>query len=121
MKRVCAARWIVGMVFLVCFVVAGRGTDDAQDAYSLFDTGTGHLKEGRFDEAIAALSQAIDLEPEYAEAYNNRGLAYYEKKQYAQALEDFKQVITIWPNDEKAHNNLALVYFEQGDYSSTER
>jgi tetratricopeptide (TPR) repeat protein len=103
------------MVFLVSFVVAGPGTADTQDAYSLFDSGTGHLKEGRFDDAIAALSQAINLEPDYAEAYNNRGLAYYEKKEYAQALEDFKQVIIINPDDEKAHNNLALVYYRLED------
>ena len=120
MKRICVERWAIISIFLISFVVAGPGTGDAQDAYSLFDTGTGYLKEGKFDDAIAALSQAIDLEPNYAEAYNNRGLAYYEKKEYAQALEDFKQTIIISPNDEKAHNNVALVYYRLEDYPNAE-
>ncbi len=120
MKRIYVERWTITMVILVSLALLGSGIGSAQDAGSLFDTGSRYLKEGKFDEAIAALSEAIDLDPDYAEAYNNRGLALYEKKQYAQALKDFKQAITINPNDEKAHNNIALVYYQQGDYSNAE-
>ena len=120
MKRTYVERRTITMVILVSLVLLGSGIGSAQDASTLFDTGSGYLKEAKFDKAIAALSEAIGLDPDYAEAYNNRGLALYEKKEYAQALKDFKQAITINPNDEKAHNNIALVYYQQGDYSNAE-
>jgi tetratricopeptide (TPR) repeat protein len=120
MNRLSVTRWIITAGALVSLALLGPQIGSTQDVYSLFDTGTGYLKEGRFDDAIAALSQAIDLEPNYADAYSNRGLAYYEKREYAQALEDFKQAIIINPNDEKAHNNAALVYYRQQDYPNAE-
>ena len=39
--------------------------------------------------AIADFSEAIRLNPKYAKAYNNRGLAYKEKGQLDKANQDF--------------------------------
>ncbi|MBL8146328.1 MAG: tetratricopeptide repeat protein, partial [Anaerolineae bacterium] len=40
----------------------------------------------RVDEALADYDRAIDLNPEYAEAYNNRGNVYAALRRYDEAL-----------------------------------
>ena len=48
--------------------------------------------ELRYDVTISECSRALKLKPDYAAAYNNRGIAYYAMKQYDQAIDDFRMV-----------------------------
>jgi Flp pilus assembly protein TadD len=41
--------------------------------------------------AIADYSEAIRLDPQYAKAYSNRGIAYQKNGEKAKAEEDFEQ------------------------------
>ena len=86
------------------------------DAKTLFIQGTHLLKEGSLNQAIQVLSHAIEELPTLADAYVNRGLAYYEKGQIERAKEDFSVAITLDYDNETAHNNLGLIYFEYGDH-----
>ncbi len=43
---------------------------------------------GKYDEAIIAFNSAININSRFKEAYNNRSVAYFEKKEYAKALTD---------------------------------
>jgi tetratricopeptide (TPR) repeat protein len=47
--------------------------------------------------AIAAYSRAIELNPGYAEAYNNRAYAYMTQPDYARALTDLDRAIALRP------------------------
>ena len=38
--------------------------------------------DGKFEEAIKLCSKAIELKPDYAEAYNNRGVCHKEMGDY---------------------------------------
>ncbi len=67
-------------------------------------------------DAIAALSRAIDLKSDFAEAYINRGLAHYMNENFPAAEEDFLAVLEIRPDDQKANNNLAVVYYRLERY-----
>ena len=40
------------------------------------------------ERAIEAYSHAIELNPDFAEAYACRGVAYYEKREYDHTIED---------------------------------
>ena len=40
----------------------------------------------RFDEALASFDQAIKLNPDYAEAFNNRGITLNELRRFDEAL-----------------------------------
>jgi tetratricopeptide (TPR) repeat protein len=62
------------------------------------------------------LTWAIDLVPNYAVAYFNRGYAYGEKGDYDQALADYTQVIRLDPNYAAAYNNRGYAYRNKGDY-----
>jgi tetratricopeptide (TPR) repeat protein len=51
--------------------------------------GTAYIKLKQFEKAIQDYNQAIELDPEYAHAFNNRGLAYAD-------LEQFEKAIQLW-------------------------
>ena len=42
-----------------------------------------------WNEAIVEFNEAIEMNPGDANAYDNRGLAYYYKGQYDQAISDY--------------------------------
>ena len=61
-------------------------------------------------EKIEFYNKAIELNPNYAEAYNYRGLAYNDKKYYEMALSDYNKAITFDPNYANAYNNRGNYY-----------
>ena len=67
--------------------------------------------------AIADYNQAIQLNPKYAEAYNNRGNVYYNQGKYDLAIADYNESIRL--NNPKLwlpYNNRGIVYDDQGKY-----
>lgn len=66
-----------------------------------------------WDRAIAANLQT-------AEAYNNRGLAFYNLEQHQQAIVDFNQAIQINPNYAEAYNNRGNAYYALEQYQQAE-
>jgi tetratricopeptide (TPR) repeat protein len=60
-------------------------------------------------EKIGFYDKAIELKPNYAEAYNYRGLAYNDKKFYEKALSDYNKAIAF-------NNNYASPYNNRGNY-----
>ena len=59
----------------------------------------------QYDNAIADLSKALEINSGDYAAYNERGIAYAEKDQYDLALSDFNKAIEINPNFGNAHYN----------------
>ena len=68
----------------------------------------------REEEAIPAYDEAIYLRPDYAEAYNNRGVSKGQLDQYDVALIDFDKAITLDPNNTEAYYNRGCVKFLLG-------
>ena len=66
-----------------------------------------------YREAITSYDKAIQLDPKYANAYNNRGLAYYHNKAYDKAIADFNKAIELNPDFARAYNNRAHAYYQQ--------
>ena len=57
------------------FPVVLPGFSEAELAYS---DGFDSAEQGLYAEAISHYDKAIQLDPDYADAYNNRGIAYRE-------------------------------------------
>lgn len=70
----------------------------------------------KVDVAIASslsdYNAAIRLNPDFAAAYNNRGVAKVEIGQYAEAISDYDIAIQLEPNDAIAHFNRGRAKFE---------
>jgi Tetratricopeptide repeat len=64
--------------------------------------------------------KAIAANPKQAEAYNNRGLAFYNLKLYQQAIEDFSQALRLNPQYAEALNNRGNTYYAMDQYEKAE-
>ena len=60
--------------------------------------------------ALEDYNTAISLKPNYAEAYNNRGVLKSNMGDQAGALEDYNKAVSLKPNYAKAYNNRASCY-----------
>ena len=60
---------------------------------------------GSLDRALADFDKAIQLDPNFAPAHNNRGLAWYDKKNYERAIASFDQAIKLSPTFARAFVN----------------
>ncbi|HSW44430.1 MAG TPA: tetratricopeptide repeat protein [Phycisphaerae bacterium] len=72
---------------------------------------------GRHDLSISYYTRAIELKPDFAKVYYNRGTAYSELRDYARAIEDYTRAIRIDPDLSAAYNNRGIVHHELGDYT----
>jgi serine/threonine protein kinase/Tfp pilus assembly protein PilF len=85
-------------------------------ARAAFDRGLVAEEKGDHQQAIADYSEAIRLKPDYPEAFNNRGVAYYSLKQYDKALSDYNEAIRLKPDDAEAFKNRGNVYYGLKQY-----
>lgn len=69
-----------------------------------------------FEHAIADYTRAIQLKPDYAEAYNNRGLAeaLQSKAGLSNAIADYSQAIRLRPDYAYCYNNRGVAYMASG-------
>jgi len=72
--------------------------------------GTSSLRAWKLPEAIAAFTQAIEIEPSYAEAYMKRGLAYYRSAQYEAAITDYTHTLEFKRYQADAYASRGDVY-----------
>ncbi len=64
---------------------------------------------GQFDEAAAALREAVRLDPGFAEAYNNLGTVLSAQGRLEEAVEYFRQALKIRPDFVDASRNVKAV------------
>ncbi|MCX5816257.1 MAG: tetratricopeptide repeat protein [Proteobacteria bacterium] len=69
--------------------------------------------------AIEYLNNAIRLKPDFAVAYNNRGVAYSALGQHQHAIEDCNEAVRLEPDDAKAYYNRGLAYLSLGQYQQS--
>ena len=75
-----------------------------------FEKGEKAYKAGNFQEAVTNFTKAIQIDPNDAMAYYNRGVAYADQKQYDRAIADYGKAIQIDPNYANAYNNRGIAY-----------
>jgi len=76
-------------------------------------------QDGQYTDANKAKdywNKAIAVNPKMAEAYNNRGLAFYNLELHQQAINDFSQAIRMKPQYAEAFNNRGNVYYALDQY-----
>src|SRR3972149_4143640 len=98
--------------------VEAKITDEERlfQAKEWFEKGYQHSLNKEHDSAIEAYTKAIQLDPNYAFAYGNRGNAYADKGQYDRAIEDYNKAIALDPNDAPAYYNRGNAYYNKGQH-----
>ena len=71
---------------------------------------------GRYKEAIKYLERTVSIRPEFIEALNNIGFAYWDLGKLVEAGSYFKRAINIDPSYHEAHDNLSSIQFKQGKF-----
>jgi serine/threonine protein kinase/tetratricopeptide (TPR) repeat protein len=66
------------------------------------------------DKAIEELNKALDIDPNYAEAYQSLGLYYRYQGAFAKALDLFNKYTSVSPDQASPLDNLANLYFREG-------
>ncbi|HIK28000.1 MAG: tetratricopeptide repeat protein [Oscillatoriaceae bacterium SKW80] len=74
------------------------------------------LQTGQIAQAEALLTELINDQPDFAEAWNRRAILYYTIREYKKAIEDCKIVIKLNPVHFGALHGLGLCYAAIGDY-----
>ena len=85
-----------------------------QSAYAEFFAGLTSQNKKDYSKAIKHYSNAIKLNPQMAEAYCNRGLAYSKKGKVERAIKDYNKAIELDPNDVSTYNNRGNAYRRKG-------
>ena len=97
----------------------GKVTSDQQDAKEhladLLSMGNFRMMLGQVETAVETYSYAIKLQPNDAEAYYNRGVAYSDKGKLDQAIQDYSKAIELKPNFVVAYYNRGIAYVKKGD------
>jgi len=81
-----------------------------QNAQDYFAQGDYDYEQGHCTQAIADYTQAIKLNPTYAQAYNNRAYTYMQENRYVDALPDLDKAIQLRPNYVNALMNRGDLY-----------
>ena len=73
-------------------------------------------EEEKWELALADYNKAIELNPNLAEAYNNRGDVYTQQEKWDLALADYNKAIELNPNLADAYYGRGNVYYNQREW-----
>lgn len=87
------------------------GLELLRRSQALFDT-------GEIAQAEAVLTQVIQDQPDFVEAWNRRAVLYYTVGQYRKAMEDCQIVVALNPIHFGAWHGLGLCHIALGEYAA---
>jgi tetratricopeptide (TPR) repeat protein len=89
------------LVMLSIGIMTSCATLGLQSARSAFDEGIAYFNRGDFEEAIALFQKAIELDPEYGEAYLYLGRSYLSLGRWFDAITPLRTAFRIAPAETK--------------------
>ena len=80
--------------------------------------GNAYYMKKQFDNAISDYSNAIDTNPKFAVAYQNRGSAYSIKGDYYKAISDYDKAIELNPKNALTYASRGNAYFMLNQFNN---
>lgn len=96
-------------------LAAYNKTIDALSAIEWYERGSA-IAVSRPKDAIEALNEAIKLNPQFAKAYYDRGLAYANLHNYQQEINDYNKAIELDPEYADPYGSRGMRYADLGNY-----
>ncbi len=106
---------------------AGRSFQDVRRsaqqylASAHYHLGTIRMNRGEFDEALKAFDQAVSLNPQMYDAYQNRAVTLRKMGQYQKSVEACRDIIGKFPRTAKTRSSMGLAYEKMGRYKQAAR
>lgn len=72
--------------------------------------GVASIQAGRPEDAVAAITRALELDPNQGPSHYNLGTILHSLGRYDEAISHFKEAIRLDPNDAQAQNNLGAAF-----------
>lgn len=76
------------------------GSPSAAQKY--FDRGVESINDGKLDDAIKLLEEAVRIDPDFSKAYMEMGRAYHKKRMFAKARAAYQKALALEPDNKKA-------------------
>ncbi len=108
--------WVLTCLSLICIACSDS---EIRERDSFFVKGNARLNTGEYQEALRYYNEAIRLDSTFADAYNNRGIAYAEQAKYGRAVIDYTQAINLKQGFADAFYNRANAYLQLQDYEKS--
>ena len=86
---------IIFIASIVLFACSNASEDEKREATAFFLRGNAKWKEKEYHEAIKWYTEAIGKQPDFSDAYYNRGLIYQTLEKNEEALADFSKAIEL--------------------------
>ena len=94
--------------------------DKIAEAKNLFQKGLDYWQEDRFDEAIECLHKAVELDPEYLDAWYNLGNTYYTGKgDFDSAYKYWQKALELNPDEIDVLYNLCNAHREREEFDKS--
>jgi Flp pilus assembly protein TadD len=76
----------------------------------------GQTQKNWYDQAKSRFQKAIEIKPDYHDAFGQMGLAFYREKNYEEALKNYELALKYRGGKfALVHSNMGIIYFERGD------
>lgn len=131
MKKIKLMCFLMALLGLLSACSAHTHTADAEERsaptwQSRYDLGVRYLSDGNYEEAILAFTAAIEIDPKNAQAYEQRGDAYWKLAQsadgskqteaYRSAAEDYESAMQWGSETDELYRRAADAYYGAQDY-----
>src|SRR5207247_73873 len=110
----------LGTALLVVLVAVGCTQDPAVKKQLYLERGTKHYQEGKYNEAIIELKNALQIDPGFIPARHALGRAYKAKAWNADAVRELQRVVEAQPEYLPARIDLGQVSLELEAWSDAE-
>jgi len=88
-------------------------------AQLLADFGRRSASQGRLDEAIEILREAIELDPRIFQAHFDLAVIFHRQERLLEAISAYLQALALEPKNDEARFNLGLAYLAAGDLEAS--
>jgi Flp pilus assembly protein TadD len=85
------------------------------------ERGVEYLQQGKIEQAIPELQDAVERDPKDTASRMNLAYAYEREKRFDEAIYHYEKILALKPKDSVARNNLAVLYDRQGRYDEAIR
>ncbi len=112
-------RWLITGLFAVLLssFSAGAFASAPVTARDWFEQGTRQYDNQDYEQAIASYTRVIELRPDFADAYLNRGVIYSLSGRHEQAIADANKAVALAPQSAPSYGVRGSIYEAAGRYN----
>lgn len=116
-----ARPWLGGILVGLLLTLPASGAD-FNELRKIFTKGDAAYQQGDYPKAIEYYEAAVEVNPDFAPAYNALGLAHHaNQEKLSNVVWFFNVALDIDPEFTDAYSNLCRVYYERELYDEAER